>query len=133
MYLLDTNILSYARKKYPPVIEWMKSVPQETTFISVITIGEIAKGAALKARKNPESAINLTGWLEELRKKYVGLFLPVTEDICMEWGSISAIRTRSDADALIAATAIVHNLTLVTRNIGDFSDLPVKLINPWEC
>ena len=71
-------------------------------------------------------------WLQEIRRAYAETILPVTEAIALEWGGISAIRTRNVGDGLIAATAMVHGLHLVTRNTRDFEDLPLTLINPWD-
>jgi toxin FitB len=132
MYLVDTNVISEARRKSPPVVNWFKSVSPKDIHISVITFGEIKRGIVLIARKNEISFNHLNQWLSGIEIQYLDNHKPVTREIALEWGRISVIRTRSDADALIAATAIVHNLTLVTRNIVDFSDLPIKLINPWD-
>ena len=90
------------------------------------------RGAALKQKNDPAAAARLIDWLETLRRDYGKRILPITEAIAIEWGRLAALRPRGDADGLIAATAIVHNLVLVTRNVADFSDTPVTLINPWE-
>lgn len=132
MYLIDTNIISEARRKSVPAVNWFKSVLPKDIHISVISFGEITRGIELIARKDIISSNHLRQWFETIQIEYLDRQKPVTREICLEWGRISVIRTRSDADALIAATAIVHNLTLVTRNIADFSDLPIKLVNPWD-
>jgi toxin FitB len=132
MYLVDTNIISEARRKSVPVVNWFRSVLPKDIHISVISFGEIKRGIELIARKDQVSHSHLQRWFETIQTEYQDRHKPITKEISLEWGRISVIRTRSDADALIAATAIVHNLTLVTRNIVDFSDLPIKLINPWD-
>jgi predicted nucleic acid-binding protein len=100
-------------------------------YLSVITLGEIMRGIALRAKSDPRSAAQLTEWLGELRERYTLNILPITDRIVIEWGRICAIRPRSDADGLIAATALVHELILVTRNTADFDDTGATLINPW--
>ncbi|APG88001.1 VapC toxin protein (plasmid) [Sinorhizobium americanum CCGM7] len=90
------------------------------------------RGIALKQRSDPKSAAHLAEWLRKLRHDHGDRILPVTDQISVEWGRIVAIRPRGDIDGLIAATAIVHDLILVTRNVKDFRDTGVSVINPWE-
>ena len=85
----------------------------------------------LLQRKNHGAAQGLSAWLDTLRNQFSGRILPVTDVVAFEWGRIAAIRTRSPLDAQIAATAMVHGLTLVTRNTVDFEDTGVDLLNPW--
>lgn len=89
------------------------------------------RGIVLKRKSDPRTAARLGEWLERLRRDHVDRVLPVTDRIGLEWGRIAALRPRGDIDGLIAATAIVHDLTLVTRNVGDFEDTGVAVINPW--
>jgi predicted nucleic acid-binding protein len=131
MYLVDTNVISDARKGNEPVTSWLRSTSPSSVHLSVITLGEIMRGIALKAKSDPRSAAHLTEWLGGLREEYAANILPITDRIAIEWGRIGAIRTRGDADGLIAATALVHELILVTRNTADFDDTGVTLINPW--
>jgi toxin FitB len=98
----------------------------------VITLGEIERGIVLVKRRDVMAAFILETWFQNIQSEHAQSILSVSENVALEWGRISALRTRNIADALIAATAIVHNLTLVTRNIADFSDLPIKLMNPWD-
>ena len=98
----------------------------------MITLGEIARGVAMKERDDRPAAGHLTVWLETLRREFADRILPVTDEIALEWGRIAALRPRGDADGLIAATAIVHNLVLVTRNEADFADTRAAIINPWQ-
>jgi toxin FitB len=132
MYLLDTNVVSDTRKEAKPVLDWIRSVNSASLFLSVITIGEIVRGIEMKRRRDPKAADALSNWLADMRFDVRDRILPVTEEIAELWGNISAMRTREDADGLIAATAIVHGLTLVTRNVEDFVDTGVKIVNPWD-
>ena len=90
------------------------------------------RGVALRRKSDPQTATRLTEWLEQLRQDHSDRILPVTDRIALEWGRIAALRPRGDIDGLIAATAIVHDLILVTRNVKDFEDIAVSLINPWS-
>ncbi len=132
MFLLDTNVVSDARKGVKPVLAWIASVDPSSMFLSVITIGEIVRGIEMRRRRDPVAAEALTDWLVNMRLDVQDRILPVTESIAEVWGEIAALRTREDADGLIAATAIVHELTLVTHNVSDFEDTGVKLIDPWQ-
>jgi hypothetical protein len=132
MYLVDTNVVSEARRGRSEAVAFLRSVDPDGVFLSVVTLGEIMRGAALKQKNDPTAAARLIEWLETLRRSYGRRILPVTDAIAIEWGRLAALRPRGDADGLIAATAIVHNLVLVTRNVADFSDTRAMLINPWE-
>ena len=132
MYLLDTNVLSEARRRSPVALGWMASVAPDSVFVSVITIGEITRGIVLKRRTDLESAARLAEWLLWVRSNYHGRILPVADKVAAEWGRISAGRTRGEADALIAATAIVHDLIVVTRNTKDFADTGAAVLDLWS-
>lgn len=129
--LIDTNVISAVRRQAPPVTAWYASVTPDDVHFSVISFGEIRKGIEMKRPSEPVFAERLERWLLSLRDDYRGSTLPVTDEIALLWGKLSAGRSRGPADSLIAATAIVHDLTLVTRNTRDFEDLPLKLFNPW--
>ncbi len=131
MYLLDTNIVSDARKRLPLIEAWLSPKASSELFISVITLGEIARGIAMKSRRDQIAAGHLSIWLQTTKKAFADRTLPVTEAIAIEWGRIAALRPRGDADGLIAATALVHDLILVTRNVADFEDTGVTILNPW--
>lgn len=131
MYLLDTNVLSAIRKREPFAIAWLSGIPRRTTWISVITLGEVAKGVAMKGRRDPIAAGHLAQWLAEIEISYLDRTIPIDGQISMRWGEIAALRTRGVPDGLIAATAIIHGLTLVTRNVADFADTGVAIVNPW--
>ncbi len=132
MYLVDTNVLSEARRGRPEAREWLRSVDPDQVFLSVVTLGEIMKGIRQKTRSDPTAASSLHAWLEQLRAGHARRILPITDEIALEWGRIAASRPRDMADALIAATARVHHQILVTRNVADFADLDVPIINPWS-
>ena len=132
MYLVDTDIVSEARRGTPQAIAWLRSVDPAGVYLSTLTLGEIMRGIALKQKSDPTAAAHLTEWLRKLRHDHGDRILPVTDRIAVEWGRIAAIRPRGAIDGLIAATAIVHDLILVTRNVKDFQDTGASLINPWE-
>ena len=132
MYLLDTNVVSEARRGNIEAIAWLRSVDPSTLYLSVITLGEVMRGIALKRKSDQRAAAHLEEWLRKLRHDHSGRILPITDQIAVEWGRIAAQRPRGDDDGLIAATAIVHDLIVVTRNIGDFDDTGVSVINPWD-
>lgn len=132
MYLLDTNIISGARRGTPQAVSWLRSVNPLSVHLSVLTLGEIMRGIALKQRTDPKSADHLKEWLRRIRHDHADRILPLTDTIAVEWGRIAAIRPRGDIDGLIAATAIVHDLILVTRNVREFEDTGATLVNPWD-
>ncbi|GLR89715.1 type II toxin-antitoxin system VapC family toxin [Bradyrhizobium iriomotense] len=132
MYLIDTNVVSEARRGSTQATGWLRSVNPASVHLSTLTLGEIMRGIALKQKSDPKAAGHLAEWLRKLRHDHADRILAVTDQISVEWGRIAAIRPRGDIDGLIAATAIVHDLILVTRNVGDFEDTGVTVINPWE-
>ena len=132
MYLVDTNILSEARRGRPEARNWLRSVDPDQVFLSVVTLGEIMKGISQKTRTDAASAVALHSWLEQLRVDHARRILPVSDAVALEWGQIAAIRPQDMADALIAATAAVHRKAVVTRNVSDFRDLGVQVIDPWN-
>lgn len=132
MYLLDTNIVSEARRGTPQAVSWLRSVDPLSVHLSALTLGEIMRGIALKQKSDPRAASHLTEWLRKLRRDHGDRILPVTDQIAVEWGRIAAIRPRGDIDGLLAATAIIHDLILVTRNVKDFEDTDATVISPWD-
>lgn len=90
------------------------------------------KGLSLKTRTDAAASVSLLRWLEQLRTEHARRILPITDSVALEWGRIAAGRPRNMADALIAATASVHHKIVVTRNIADFEDLGIPLIDPWN-
>jgi predicted nucleic acid-binding protein len=130
MYLIDTNVLSDARRTATPAARWMRNTAQDAVFVSVITLGEIQKGIALKAKHDPAGAQPLLSWLDAIRREHADRILPISDEVALAWGRLEALRPRGP-DGLIGATAIVHNLTIVTRNAADFWDVGVSVLDPW--
>ena len=131
MYLVDTNVLSEARRGRPEARDWLRSVDPDQIFLSVVTLGEIMKGISQKTRTDATAAASLHRWLEQLRVDHGRRILPINDEVALEWGRIAALRSGDMADGLIAATATVHRKILVTRNVADFKDLGVPVIDPW--
>ena len=132
MYLVDTNVLSEARRGSNEARIWLRSVDPATIYLSVITLGEIMKGISLKLRTDTRAAGALTAWLERLRHAHSDRILSISDRVALEWGRLAAERPRGMADGLIAATAAVHGKIIVTRNVADFADTRVPVINPWD-
>ncbi|NBT56272.1 MAG: type II toxin-antitoxin system VapC family toxin [Betaproteobacteria bacterium] len=133
-YLVDTNVLSELRRKQPQpkVVAWFTQRPRQTLYLSVLTLGEIRKGIERldAARQQP-----LLDWLEvELPNYFLGRLLAIDAHTADRWGRLlaSAGRPLPAVDSLLAATALQHDLTLVTRNTADFAGTEVRLINPWN-
>lgn len=133
-YLLDTNVVSELRKRergHPGVVRWAASVDPAELHTSVLVIGEIRRGIELKRRSDPARATALEGWLDKVRAGLGGHILPVDERIAELWGKLGAAVTLPAIDGLIAATAMVHGLTVVTRNFGDMARTGASLFNPF--
>lgn len=133
-YLLDTNILSETRKKQADerVISFLSSAEPSTLYISVLTLGELRKGVALKKRSDKDAAKKIAAWVDGLEFSFGDRILGIDAATASLWGKLSAQRPRPVIDTLLAATAIVHELTLVTRNTGDVQDIDLELLNPWK-
>lgn len=133
-YLLDTNILSETRRKQsdPRVIDFLSAADPSALYISVLTLGELRKGAALKKRTDPDTAKRLGHWVDGLEYSFADRILGIDAATATVWGELSAQRPRPVIDTLLAATAIAHDLILVTRNIADVQDTKVNLLNPWK-
>jgi hypothetical protein len=133
-YLLDTNTVSELRKSRPSpqVAKWFISIALERYFLSAITLMELVKGMESVRKRDEPFAKLLEAWLTLLREKmFQDRILSVTPDIAEAAGRILSLRTRGEADALIAATALTHGLILVTRNTADFEDTGIQMVNPW--
>ena len=133
-YLLDTNILSETRKKQANerVMSFLSAAEPSALFISVLSLGELRKGVALKIHSDADAAKRLGAWVDGLEFSFGERILGIDAAIARQWGELSAQRSRPVVDTLLAATALVHKLTLVTRNINDVDDLGVKLLDPWR-
>jgi toxin FitB len=136
-YLVDTNVPSELTREHPDarVSAFTKNAGEETLFLSVMTLGEICKGIALLPPSQKRS--DLQNWLDiDVRFWFAGRILPVTEAIAERWGHMAASARKQGVilavvDGVIAATALEHDLTLVTRNVKDYGSLGVTLKNPW--
>ena len=133
-FLLDTNILAELRKPRPHagVTAWYGSVTGEDLFLSVLVVGEIQQGIVRLQRRDPRQALAYETWLARLRRDFADRILAVTQDVALEWGRLNAGDPPPVVDGLMAATARVHGLTLVTRNVGDFVRTGVAVVNPFE-
>lgn len=131
MFLLDTNVISATRKNDALVADWIDRFEHLGLAISVISLGEILRGIHMKRRRDPIAAEHLERWLFKLENTYRNRIIDIDDAIAMEWGRIDSMRTRGVPDSLIAATAIAQGMTLVTRNVADFTDTGVRLVNPW--
>ncbi|TPE47882.1 type II toxin-antitoxin system VapC family toxin [Amaricoccus solimangrovi] len=131
MFLVDTNIVSEARRGTAEAVSWLRQADPSAIYLSVLTIGEIMRGIELRRRRDPRAAAHLAQWLASLRRDFSDRVLSVTPAVAVEWGRIAAIRPRGDIDGLIAATAIVHDLIVVTRNVKDFDDTGAIVLDPW--
>ena len=137
MYLLDTCVVSETRAKSPnaAVMGWLSRQTPETLYLSAISIGEIKNGICLLG--NTRKARELSAWLNELETTFGPRVLSVNATVAECWGEILAEsaragKTRPAIDALIAATAKVDNLTLVTRNVHDMEGMGIQLLNPFD-
>lgn len=132
MYILDTCVVSEARRHTYAAVAWIQAAQPDSLFLSAITIGEIKKDVMKKARDDPPAAARLLRWLDELRLVYASRILPVDDAVATEWGRLMSQKTRPAIDTLIAATARVNNKILVTRNLKDFADAGIEVIDPWK-
>jgi predicted nucleic acid-binding protein len=135
MFLLDTNIISELHKGArcdPAVARWYRGVREDEIFLSVLVIGEIRQGIERLRPRNARHAHLLENWLAELLESFGNRILPVDERTSQHWGRLNARGTFPVIDALLAATAIAYNLTLVTRNTRDIECGGVRCLNPFE-
>jgi len=138
-FLLDTNCISelVRSKPEPRVLEWVEAADESLLYLSVLTLGEIRKGVA--GLPQGKRRTQLETWLElDLQARFSGRILPIDAPIADRWGLLAAEakrkgRTLSAVDGLLAATALHHNLTIVSRNTGDFASTQVAVVNPWQC
>ena len=133
-YLLDTNVLSETRKAAmnPMVHAFLSEVNPDSLYVSVLSIGELRKGVESKRQSDPTMADRLLLWVDAMEHNFSDRILPISMDIAKVWGQLSADRSRPVIDTLLAATAIVHDLVLVTRNVKDFQGIPISTFDPWS-
>ncbi|WP_163567438.1 type II toxin-antitoxin system VapC family toxin [Fodinicola feengrottensis] len=133
-YLLDTNILCESSKPRPNagVVSWMRQASVGRLMLSVVTIGEIRRGVErLRARNDHPQARRYEQWLAETQDLYSERLIPVDIRVAETWGDIDAQHPLATTDGLIAATAKVHGLTVITRNTKDFHTTGVRILNPF--
>jgi toxin FitB len=133
-YLLDTNVLSETRKRQPVpgVANWIAATPPERMHVSVLTLGEIEQGIArVRGRGDRQQASALERWLRDVEAGFEDRILPVTLPVAAAWGRRQYAQTPPVIDALIAATARIHEMTVVTRNVRDFELAGVLVLNPF--
>jgi toxin FitB len=134
-YLIDTNVISEVRKGSacnPRVAAWYDSIDDESIYLSALVLGEIRKGIERARPKEPAKAHALEKWLSTLSRSFAERILPVDRAVADEWGRMSAKRPVSTVDALLAATAKVHGMTLASRNTSHVTDLGATVLNPFE-
>ncbi len=134
MFLIDTNIISEVRKAErcdPNVATWYAGVNDDDLYLSVLVTGEIRKGIELSRSRDLQKSESLQRWLHTLEQGFGDRILPVNFAVANEWGRLAALRAVPVIDGLLAATANIFDLTLVTRNINDVTGLDVKILNPF--
>jgi predicted nucleic acid-binding protein len=134
-YLVDTNVISELRKGPrcdESVAAWWSGIVETDVFLSVLTIGEIRKGIENVRRRDMPSAVALEKWLARLLRDHASRILPIDHEIVEEWGRLNVPDPLPVIDGLLAATAHVHDLTLVTRNVADVARTGVTALNPWR-
>jgi toxin FitB len=133
-FLLDTNVISEARKPAPDpnVRAWLDSVPEAELYLSVLVVGEIRQGVERLRRRDPAQAEPYEAWLSVLQRSFADRLVPVTVDVCVEWGRLNVPNPLPVVDGLLAATARHRDWTLVTRNVKDLARTGVRLLNPFD-
>jgi hypothetical protein len=132
MYLLDTNVVSEFRRRqpHPAVVAWLERLPDEHLHVSAMTLGELQAGVEITREQDPAKALEIEAWVDRLAETYN--VIPVDDRAFRVWARL--MHRRPDdliPDALIAATAIVHELTVATRNVRDFDGFGVAVVNPF--
>jgi len=132
MFLIDTDVLSALRRRerYPQIARWMSRQREGDLYLSVVSIGEIERGIIRQERSNPKFARTLGLWLDSVIKLYGEKILGVNLAVARRWGQLSARIGHDSADLLVAATALEHGLSVVTRNVRHFRPTGVRVINP---
>ncbi len=136
MYILDTNVISElrkAKKAHQNVKKWAQALPSASLYISVISVLELEIGILLIERRDKEQGAILRAWMDRrVLPTFSGRILAIDTAVAQRCATLHVPNPRSDRDALIAATALVHGLTVVTRNVADFERMEVRVLNPWE-
>ena len=134
MFLLDTNVVSELRKLRPDpnVVRWTSALTAGSAFLSVITVGEIARGIARRRRDNPTHADTTEAWLDRLLSDYGDRVLPVDASIATRWGALVDAHPQLAVEMLLAATALEHGLTVATRNEDHIRLSGASVVNPFK-
>ncbi len=136
MFVLDTNVLSELRqpkKSSPGVLAWASTQPIGAQFVAAITILELELGVLQKERKDAAQGAVLRAWLDgKVLPQFAGRVLPVDQAVALRCARLQVPDPRAERNAIIAATALVHGMTIVTRNVADFAASGAPLFNPWE-
>lgn len=133
MFLLDTDVASLLRQqdRHPQAASWLSAQRSSDVYLSVVTLAEVERGIAQQRRRNPPFAVELTGWLERILDWHTDRILPVDAAIARRWGQLCVDLGYVSTDLLIAATALEHGLTVVTRNVKRFEPAGVPVVNPF--
>ncbi len=133
-YLLDTNVLSEIRKpnRHPHVADWLGQISHDELFVSVLAFGEIRRGIQQLGRRDIAQATVFEDWLADLRQQFVDRVLSIDAAVAEAWGRITAGRPAPVIDGLMAATALVHGFTVVTRDREPFERVGVPWLDPWS-
>lgn len=134
-FLIDTNVISEIRKGRRcdrNVAAWYASIENSNLYLSVLVTGEIRRGIERARRRDPARAVIFEAWLADVAAAFGDRILPIDRAVADEWGRLSAVRTIPAADALLAATAKVHGMTLATRNEADLAGLGADILNPFK-
>lgn len=134
-YLLDTNVLSEIRKGQtrakPEVYQWWLAMKDQELFLSVMTLGEIRKGIDRLGARDVSQTLALESWLNEVKTTFRERVIDITPAVAERWGKMKAMRSLPEVDALLAASVLEYDLTLVTRNEADFEGLGIRVLNPF--
>ena len=132
MFLLDTDVLSALRRRdrNPELVRWVETQRTPDLYLSVVTVGEVERGITQQQQRNPSFALELAIWLDRVLAWYSDRILPVDAATARRWGQLSATLGHDGADLLIAATALEHGLTVVTRNVRHFEPMGVPALDP---
>ena len=133
IYLLDTNVISAVRRdgRAPAVAAWLRAQPEDSLFLSAVTLGEIERGIARQEGRDPGFAADLRDWLDRTARLFSDRILPFGSQEARIWGRLSAEIGHGGADLMIAATALAHGATVVTGNVSDFEPTGVALLDPF--
>ena len=132
MYLIDTDVLAARRRPHrnPEIVAWVSAQRAADLYLSVVTVGEIERGIARERQRNPGFADQLGAWLDNLVRLYGDRILPVDSSVARRWGHLTGEHGHGSPDLLIAATALEHGLTVVTRDVRQFEPAGVAVLDP---